>query len=267
MILWFCVRSTWDLRSPAPQQERPSPETDFRPCSHVLISPPSFCLQKALDRAAERDGLWRGLSRASACPCRDQVDSWRQELESAPAAVTAQGTGHNGSCPQGHPQAAPPLFGLGDRWVQMAEEGWTGWGQGRWPRAFSGRARAEALRAGLGASPGLGAEVLGAPRAGSCPERLWACAGCLRLLGTLGCGRDRAWGRSALASLVPWRGTAQPRAGHQGGSGRVVPMPSPARVCAPFSLPTPVPTGFPGTAWGSHVCSAHRPCPRFLHLP
>ena len=35
--------------------------------------------------------------------------------DAAPVAVTAQGPGHNGSCPQGRHQAAPLLLDLGDR--------------------------------------------------------------------------------------------------------------------------------------------------------
>ena len=56
---------------------------------------------------------------------------------------------------------------------------------------------------------GLGAEVLGAPRAGRCPERLWGCAGRPWLRGTLWCGGDGASGDSTLVSLALSWGTAQ----------------------------------------------------------
>lgn len=82
-------------------------------------------------------------------------------------------------------------------------------------------------------------------------------------------GRDGASGGSTRVSLALSQGTAQPGAGHQGGLGRMGPTLPPAGACGPFpsSLSTPVPKRFPGTARGSHPCSAHKACPCSLPPP
>lgn len=101
---------------------------------------------------------------------------------------------------------------------------------------------------GTGPSSGLRAHVLGPPSGGSCPGRLWGCAGCSWFHGTWLCGRDGASGASAQVSRVLSWGTAQPGAGHGGGLGRMGPTLSPARACSPFK---PVDTSAQTLSWGS----------------
>lgn len=215
----------------------------------------------------------RELARARRVrPCCDAQDALSRAMgtkagacrlgDAALVTVTSERTGHNGSCPKGQHQAAPLLFGSGDRECSMQGEGWAGWGPGRVAGGVSNPER-EPSPSGQGTVPpsGLGEEVLRAPSGARDPERLWGCAGGPWLHGTLLWGRERASADSARVSLALSRGTAQTGAGHQGGLGRTGPMLSPARACGLSSLLTAVPKRFPGTARGSHPCSAHKACP------
>ena len=114
---------------------------------------------------------------------------------------------------------------------------------------------------------GLGAEVLGAPSAGRCPERLWDMPGAR---GPMGRCRVAGMGprETLLGCPLPIQG-AQPRQGLAiraawAGWAPCCLQPGPA---APSSLSTPVPKRFPGRARGSHSCTAHKPCPCSLPPP